>query len=293
MPSCRQVRIFATTPFASAIGPEKTGESLAGRVARLEMAGFSLEEAGTSRWRERWWRGGFPRSFLAADDPESAQWREDFVATFLERDLRRLGVEVAPSVLRRFWHMVAHYHGQIWNASEIGRSLGLAHTTVRRHLDILTGALVMRELPPWFENLGKRQVKSPKVYLRDSGLLHTLLGVDSPGTLAGHPKLGASWEGFALEETLHAGGGREAYFWSTQSGAELDLLLFRGGKRLGVEFKYADAPTLTKSMHIARTDLGLDQMLVVHPGVKSYPLADWAEAVALRDVPARLSRGRE
>jgi predicted AAA+ superfamily ATPase len=263
------------------------GESLAGRVARIEMSGFCLAEAGATRWRELWWRGGLPRSFLAEDDADSVRWREDFIATFLERDLRRLGVEVAPSALRRFWHMVAHYHGQIWNASEIGRSLGLAHTTVRRHLDILTGALVMRELPPWFENLGKRQVKSPKVYLRDSGLLHTLLGVNSAAGLEVNPRLGASWEGFALEETLRAAGSREAYFWSTQAGAELDLLLFHRGRRIGLEFKYADAPTLTRSMHVARNDLRLEHLLIVHPGTKSYPVADWAETVALRDLPAR------
>jgi predicted AAA+ superfamily ATPase len=184
--------------------------------------------------------------------------------------------------------MVAHYHGQIWNASEIGRSLGDAHTTVRRHLDILCGAFVMRQLPPWFENLGKRQVKAPKVYLRDSGLLHTLLGIPSFASLEGHPKLGASWEGFALEEVLRVLGDREAYFWNTQGVAELDLLVFVHGQRFGFEFKYADAPSVTKSLRVAREDLKLRRALVVHPGQKSFPLEDWAEAVAIPHLRERL-----
>jgi hypothetical protein len=185
---------------------------------------------------------------------------------------------------------VAHYHGQIWNASEIGRSLGEAHTTVKRHLDILCGALVMRQLPPWFENLGKRQIKSPKVYLRDTGLLHELLGIDSFRALEAHPKLGASWEGFALEEVLRVTGDREAYFWNTQGGAELDLLVFVNGRRYGFEFKYADAPAVTKSLLVARADLGLEGAVVVHPGARSFPLADWAEAVALSDLRAHTQR---
>lgn len=267
-------------------------ESLAGRVALVPMSGFDLAEAGAQSLRRLWWRGGFPRSFLAASDAESRAWRADFIQTFLERDLRRFGVQVAPTALRRFWHMVAHHHGQIWNASEIGRSLGEAHTTVKRHLDILCGAFVMRQLPPWFENLSKRQVKSPKVYLRDSGLLHELLGVPGFAGLEAHPKLGASWEGFALEEVLRLTGDREAYFWNTQGGAELDLLVFVDGRRLGFEFKYADAPAVTKSLHVARADLGLERVFLVHPGGKSYPLNDWAEAVAIADVPARLGKLR-
>lgn len=259
-------------------------ESLAGRVALISMAGFDLSEVGADAYRTLWWRGGFPRSFLAHTDTESRQWREDFIQTFLERDLRRFGVQVAPTVLRRFWTMVSHYHGQIWNASEIGRSLGEAHTTVKRHLEILCGAFVMRQLPPWFENIGKRQVKSPKVYLRDSGLLHALLGIASFAGLEAHPKLGASWEGFALEEVLRITGDRDAYFWNTQGGAELDLLVFVNGRRIGLEFKYADAPAITKSMHVARADLRLDRVFVIHPGRKSYPLSDWADALSLQDV---------
>lgn len=264
-------------------------ESLAGRVSLIPMAGFDLSEVGTKEMRSLWWRGGFPRSFLAPSDAESRQWRDDFVQTFLERDLRRFGVQVAPVTMRRFWNMVAHYHGQIWNASEIGRSLGEAHTTVKRHLDILCGAFVMRQLPPWLENLGKRQVKSPKVYLRDSGLLHTLLGIPSFAALESHPKLGASWEGFALEEVLRITGDREAYFWNTQGGAELDLLVFVNGQRYGFEFKYADAPGITKSLQVAHEDLNLRRVFVVHPGTKSYPLNDWAETVSLRDLRTRLT----
>lgn len=265
-------------------------ETLAGRAALVPMSGFDVGETGVASLRKLWWRGGFPRSFLARSDRESRDWRADFIQTFLERDLRRFGVQVAPQTLRRFWHMVAHYHGQIWNASEIGRSLGEAHTTVKRHLDILSGAFVMRQLPPWHENLGKRQVKSPKVFLRDSGLLHELLGISSFAALESHPKLGASWEGFAMEEVLRLTGDREAYFWSTQSGAELDLLVFLNGKRFGFEFKRADAPAVTRSMTIAREDLKLKRLLVVHPGNQSYPLNDWAEAVAIGELRARVAR---
>lgn len=263
-------------------------ESLAGRVALVPMGGFSLEEVGARALRRLWWRGGSPRSFLARSDEESRLWREDFIQTFLERDLRRFGVQVPALTLRRFWSMIAHYHGQVWNASEIGRSLGEAHTTVKRHLDILCGAFVTRQLPPWYENLGKRQIKSSKVYVRDSGLLHSLLGIPSFAALEGHPKLGASWEGFALEETLRVTGDREAYFWNTQGGAELDLLVFVRGQRLGFEFKYADAPAMTRSLRVAREDLKLGRAFVVHPGAKTYPLEEWAEAVAISHLQERL-----
>ena len=265
-------------------------ESLAGRVALVSMGGFDLEEAGANALRRLWWRGGFPRSFLARNDEVSRQWRHDFIQTFLERDLRRFGIEVPVIALRRLWLMAAHSHGQILNASELGRSLGEAHTTVRRHLDTLCGAYVLRLLPPWFENLGKRQVKSPKLYVRDSGLLHSLLGIDSFATLEGHPKLGASWEGFALEEVLRVTGDHEAYFWNTQGGAELDLMVFARGRRYGFEFKYADAPGLTRSLHVARADLRLERVFVVHPGPDSFPLAGWAEAVGIGELRARLDK---
>jgi uncharacterized protein len=258
-------------------------ESLAGRVAMLPMGGFSLTELPNSAQRKLWWRGSFPRSFLASADQASVQWRNDFVQTFLERDLRRFGVLVAPAALRRFWLMAAHYHGQLWNGSEIGRSLGEAHTTVKRHLDIMTGAFVIRQLPPWYENVGKRQVKAPKVYIRDSGLLHALLGINSFAALEGHPKLGASWEGFALEQVLAITGERDAYFWTTQGLAELDLLVFINGRRIG--FKYADAPGITKSLAIARNDLQLEHVFILHPGNRSYPLDSWIDAVALRELP--------
>lgn len=247
-------------------------ESLAGRIAFLEMGGFDLSETGASAMRRLWLRGRFPRSFLARSGDDSERWRENFIRTFLERDLREFGVQVPPPTLRRLWSMLAHYHGQLWNASEISRSLGEAHTTVKRHLDILTAALMVRQLPPWHENLAKRQVKSPKVYLRDTGLLHSLLGISAFRALEGHPKLGASWEGFLVEEILRVTGERHAYFWATQSGAELDLLLMSGGRRYGVEIKYGDAPGATKSMRIAIEDLGLSRLYVVYPGAESYEL---------------------
>jgi predicted AAA+ superfamily ATPase len=256
-------------------------ETLAGRVAFVDMGGLDLGEVGDAARRQLWMRGGFPRSFLAEDDAASFVWREDFIRTFLERDIRMFGINVPPDTLRRLWTMVAHYHGQVWNSSEVGRSLGDAHTTVKRHLDILTGALMVRQLPPWFENLGKRQVKSPKVYLRDSGLFHALSGLPTQQALEECPRLGASWEGFVVEEAVRLAGERHAYFWATQSGAELDLLLFLGGKRYGVEVKYADAPGLTRSMHTAIADLNLERLWVVYPGKESFPLADRVEVVSL------------
>jgi hypothetical protein len=265
-------------------------ESLAGRVSFIDMGGFTLEEVDPSQLRPLWLRGGFPRSFLARSEAESVAWREDFLRTFLERDLRMLGITVPARSLRRLWVMLAHYHGQVWNASEIGRSLGEAHTTVRRHADVLTGALVVRQLQPWFENVGKREIRSPKLYVRDTGLLHTLLGIERFASLETSPRLGASWEGFVLEQVLMATGDRHAYFWGTQSGAELDLLLTIGGKRYGVEVKYADAPRLTRSMQIAMADLGLARLYVVYPGSERYRLADEVEALPLAAVLSALRR---
>jgi predicted AAA+ superfamily ATPase len=265
-------------------------ETLAGRIAFLEMSGFSGEEVGASGWRKLWWRGGFPRSFLAGSEAASRAWREEFIRTFLERDIREFGVQIPAPALRRLWMMLAHYHGQTWSASEIARSLGESHTTVKRHLDILTGALMVRQLQPWHENLGKRQVKSPKIYLRDTGLLHTLLGVDSFRALAGHPKLGASWEGFVVEEVIRRVSERNAWFWATQSGAELDLLFTLRGKRYGVEVKYADAPALTKSMRIAREDLKLRRLLVVYPGPEPYDLDEHTRVIPFEDLGTELAR---
>jgi predicted AAA+ superfamily ATPase len=217
------------------------------------------------------------------------RWREDFVRTFLERDLAQLGVRVPAPTMRRFWTMLAHHAGGIWNGSEIGRSLGDSHTTVRRHLDVMAAALVVRVVEPWFENLGKRQVKAPKVYIRDTGLLHALLALPDLRALEGHPKLGASWESFAIEQLLARSGERPAYYWRTQAGAELDLLLFLGGRRIGVEIKYGAAPAMTKSMGSALKDLELHKLFVVHAGSSRYPLHPRIEALPLDACMAELA----
>jgi predicted AAA+ superfamily ATPase len=268
----------------------QTSETLAGRVRFVEMGGFSLDEAGPPRWRRLWARGGFPRSYLAGSEAESMRWREDFIRTFLERDLPQLGMRMPAATMRRFWTMLAHYAGAIWNGSEIGRSLGGAHTTVRRYLDLLASALIVRTLQPWHEKLGKRQVKAPKVYVRDTGLLHALLGVPDIDALESHPKLGASWESFAIEQVLLRTGAREAYYWRTQAGAELDLLLFLGGKRIGVEVKYGDAPAMTKSMAFALADLRLHRLFVVHAGTARFPLGKKVEALPLQDCVGELAK---
>lgn len=265
-------------------------ETLAGRLAFVDMSGFGLAEVGARHMQRLWLRGGLPRSFLARNERESLSWREDFIRTFLERDIRALGVNISAVALRRLWLMLAHYHGQILNASEIARSLGEGHTTVRRHLDLLCGALVMRQLQPWFENLGKRQIKAPKVYVRDSGLMHALLGTGDLQALHAHPKLGASWEGFVVEQVLAVAGERNAFYWATQSGAELDLLLMVGGKRVGIEIKFADAPRATKSMAVAREDLKLDRLYVVYPGETRYRLSERTEAMSLADALYEVER---
>jgi hypothetical protein len=261
-----------------------SSESLAGRAALIQMSGFNLDEVGHDHHRELWLRGGFPRSFLAPSDADSFAWREDFVQLFLERDLRNFGVQVPAPVMRRFWTMLAHYHGQVWNGAEIGRSLGDAHTTLRRHLDILSGAFMVRQLQPWFENLGKRVVKSPKAYIRDTGLLHSLLGITDFKSLESHPKMGASWEGFVIEQILTLTGDRHAYFWGTHGGAELDLFLIRDGKRIGVEVKYADAPKMTRSMHVVMDDLKLDHLWVVYPGKDAFPMHERVTALPISQI---------
>ena len=265
-------------------------ESLAGRVSFIDVHGFDLEEVGAKALRQLWWRGGFPLAFLAKSDMDSRQWQQDFLRTLLERDLPQLGITVPAETLRRFWSMVAHFHGQIWNAAELARSMGATEPTARRYLDTLTSMYLVRQLQPWFENLGKRQVKAPKVYVRDSGLLHTLLGLDSFHALEGHPKLGASWEGFALEQVMHTAGSHGTYFWATYSGAELDLLVHWHGKRWGFEFKYSDAPAMTKSMHIALEDLKLARIFVVYPGKVPYPLHERVEALPLDQMQRRLKK---
>lgn len=267
-------------------------ETLAGRIHFVDMAGFTIDEVGRRAQRRLWLRGGFPNSYLARSDTASASWRDDFIRTFLERDLPQLGILIPATTLRRFWTMVAHYHGQTLNSSEIGASLGVAHTTVRRYLDILSGAFVVRQLPPWFENLGKRVVRAPKIYVRDSGLLHSLLSIASWDALESHPKLGASWEGFALEQVLRWADSRQAYFWATHGGAELDLLLHSRGKRWGFEFKCQDAPTMTRSIGSAIQDLDLTRVWIVYPGDQRYPVHEKVECIGLSafpDVRRRLS----
>jgi uncharacterized protein len=247
-------------------------ETLAGRIGFIDLAGLSLSEVEAGQQDRLWLRGGFPRSFLAPADAASYAWREAFVRTFLERDLPQLGITIPAETLRRFWTMVANAHGQVWNASGFGRSLGTADQTVRRYLDILAGAYVLRLLPPWFENLKKRQVKAPKLYVRDSGLLHALLQLPDFEAVTGHQKSGASWEGFAIEQILDRLETRDAYFWATHAGAELDLLVLHRGRRLGFEIKLADAPRVTQSMRTAMADLHLDHLYVVVPGGPTYDL---------------------
>ncbi len=267
----------------------QSSETLAGRIAIVEMAGFTLEELSRSDLDRLWLRGGFPRSFLARTEAASSAWREDFIRTFLERDLAQLGVRVPSGTMRRFWTMTAHYSGGIWNSSEIGRSLGEAHTTVKRHLDALSGALVVRVLEPWYANVGKRLVKSPKVYIRDSGLLHTLLGIGDRRQLDGHPVVGGSWEGFVIEQLLAHLPKANAYYWRTQAGAELDLLLFLKGRRIGIEIKRADAPKMTPSMASALEDLDLHRLLVVYPGSVRYALGPKVEVMSLAQCVAGLA----
>jgi len=252
----------------------QSSESLAGRLETIELTPFRLAEVGTGSSARHWQRGGFPLSFLAESDRDSWLWRKSFISTFLERDLPSFGVGVAPAAMHRFWAMLAHYHGQIWNASEIAGSLDVASVTTKRYLDILSATFMIRQLQPWHENLGKRQVKAPKIYLRDSGIFHCLLGVRSENDLLMHPKLGASWEGYAIEEVIRQEAPDEAYFWATHGGAELDLLMFRNGRRIGVECKRTDAPKMTASMRVALQDLRLDELRVIYPGSKSYQLAD-------------------
>jgi len=256
-------------------------ESLAGRVEFVELTGFDLSEIEIPSSDQLWLRGGFPRSFLAASEVDSLAWRDGFIRTFLERDIPQLGINIPAAAMRRFWTMLAHTHGQIWNASSLGRSLGLNDKTVRSYLDILSGTFMVRQLQPWHVNLKKRQVKAPKIYLRDSGLLHALLGVESRHQLLGHPALGSSWEGFALEQVLVLLRPKEAYFWATHSGAELDLFFVAGGKNYGIEFKFSDAPQMTRSMHSAMTDLDLAHLWIIYPGEHSFPVKERVSVVPL------------
>jgi uncharacterized protein len=278
-------------------------QSLAGRIGFVHMGPFTLDEVGTGsstgsstgsdnsgHWRDLWIRGGYPLSFLAGSAKSSFDWRIAFIDTFVERDLRNLGLNLPPLQVRRFWTMVAHYHGQTWNGSEIAASMGFSQQTARRYVDILSHAFMLRQLPPWFENVGKRVVKSPKVYIRDTGVLHALLGLADYDDVASHPKLGASFEGFCIEQIVRVVGERNAYFWATHGGAELDLLVTLHGKKYGFEFKWSDTPSTTKSMQVALADLRLEELFVIHPGKESYPLAANIRAVALADLKNVLSR---
>ena len=263
---------------------KSASETLAGRLEFIELQGFDLSETGPNAWESLWLRGGFPRSFLAASEDDSLVWREGFIRTFLERDIPQLGINIPAIAMRRFWTMLAHYHGQTWNAAEIGRSMGLSDKTVRSYLDILTGTFMIRQLQPWFENLGKRQVKAPKIYFRDTGLLHSLLDIPDKHSLLGHPKVGASWEGFALEQALQILRPNSAYFWGTHAGAELDLIFQLNGKRYGMEIKFNEAPSLTPSMRIATSELALDHLWIIYPGSEAYPVAKNITTLPLKNL---------
>lgn len=265
----------------------QSSETLAGRMETVTLSGFSLEELGADALRRLWRRGGFPPAYLARSEQASYVWRQQFSRTYLERDLPQLGITIPAVTLLRFWTMLAHYHGGVWNAAEAARSLGVTEPTARRYLDLLAGLFMVRQLQPWHENLSKRQVKSPKVYLRDSGLLHALLGLASERDILSHPKAAASWEGYAIEETLKLVRPEAAYFWATHTGAELDLLLIKRGRRYGVEVKFQDAPRLTPSMRIALTDLRLQRLTVLYPGDLRYELDRRVTVVPL----AELARG--
>jgi len=257
-------------------------ETLAGRTSFVDMQGFSLEEVGTDAWRRLWLRGGFPRSWLSDSDAASFDWRRGFIRTFLERDIPQLGISIPAVTLSRFWTMVAHYHGQVWNGSALARSFGVSEKTVRRYLEILEGTFLVRTLLPWHENLGKRLVKSPKIYIRDSGILHALLGIDTMDALLSHPVAGASWEGFAIDAVLARFPRAQAFFYATHGGAELDLLLVYHGRRYGFEMKLNEAPTLTRSMTVSLEDLGLEGLFIIYPGTRQYPLSERIRAVPLQ-----------
>jgi predicted AAA+ superfamily ATPase len=270
---------------------QKSAESLAGRVAYHELPGFDLAEAGAETLDTLWLRGGFPRAFLAASDGASQRWRREFIRSYLERDLPALGFRLAPATLRRFWGMLAHYSGQLWNGAELARAFGVTEPTVRHYLDILAATYMVRVLQPWYENLGKRQVKAPKIYLADSGILHSLLDIGSADGLLGHPRCGASWEGFSLHQVVRAldVDWQDCYHWRLHTGAELDLLVVRDGRRLGFEFKRTDAPQVTPSMRSALENLGLEKLYVVHAGRDAWPMAENIEAVPLAQVWQKLS----
>lgn len=268
----------------------QSSETLAGRIAFHELGGFGLDEVGVDSLNRLWVRGGFPQSFLAPSDAESERWRRDFIRTFLERDLARLGVRIPSDTMGRFWEMLAHYHGQTWNASELARAFGVSDRTVNRYLGILEATYVVRRVRPWFENIGKRQVKAPRIYLGDTGLLHSLLGLGTFRDLTGHPKVGASWEGFAADVVIRRlrAWPSETYFWALHTGAELDLLVVRGNRRIGFEFKRTTAPHVTASMRSAMEVLRLERLYVVHAGDAAFPMGETIQGIPLAMVPSDL-----
>ena len=260
----------------------QSSESLAGRIAYYELPGLSLAETGSKNIDLLWLRGGFPLSFTARSHVASHRWRRDFVRTFLERDIPQLGIAIPSATLERFWSMLAHYHAQTWNGSELARAFGVSHHVMRRYLDALEATFMVRALKPWSANLGKRQVKAPKVYIRDSGLLHRLLDIGTRDELERHPKVGASWEGFVIENLIRTIGAdeRQCYFWATHSGAEIDLIVQRRGRLRGFEVKRTSSPAVTRSMRSAVTDLELRSLDVIHAGEETFPLAKGIRAVA-------------
>ncbi len=269
----------------------QSAESLAGRVAYVELDGFDVDEVGNDAWRRLWLRGGLPRSFLARSDAESLTWRRELVRTYLERELPDLGIGVAPGTIRRFWSMLAHYHGQTWNGAELARSLGVSEATIGRYLELLCGTFLAVRLRPWHANPQKREVRSPKVYLRDPGILHAMLGVETDAELLGHPKAGASFEGFAIQQVAARLGARpdECHAWGVHGGATLDLLVVRGNVRRGFEIKLSSAPEVTGAMRSAMDVLGLDALDVVHAGADTFPLAPGIRALSIADVWSRLA----
>jgi predicted AAA+ superfamily ATPase len=250
-----------------------SSESLAGRIGFVHLTGFRLNEVGNENLRNLWLRGGFPRSYLALNDDQSYKWRNDFIQTFLERDISMYGFNIPPVTLRRFWQMLAHYHGQVWNGAEFARAMGVSEPTVKRYLDILTGTYMIRQLQPWYENLKKRQVKAPKVYIRDSGILHALLTLEDDKIIT-HVKVGASWEGFVIEQIMQVLNIRDCYFWRTHTGAELDLMVVKNGKKLGFEIKYSDVPKITRSMNSVIEDLSLDKLFLIYQGKRKIQLQE-------------------
>ena len=275
---------FLILGSASPVLLKQSSESLAGRIETIQMSGFSLAEVTPQKLKPHWFRGGYPHSFLARSNESSFVWRKQFVQTFLERDAPQMGVNIPAPMFRRFWTMLAHSHGQLWNAADPAASLGVSQPTVRRYLDYLEHLLMVRQLQPWHENLGKRQVKAPKIYVRDSGLLHLLLGTQNEKDFQNHPKRGASWEGYVIEELFKQFQPDDAYFWATHNRAELDLLFIKNGKKIGFEIKLSDRPSLTPSMRIAVRDLKLEKLFVIYPGKENFRLDDRIQVLSILDI---------